>query len=515
MTSMDFVKHPLIREHAVESRLYQERIAHNVLEKGNTLVVMPTALGKTMLAVLVAAEVLKKKDSKVLIVAPTKPLATQHYNTMRSVLNLGGDEFALLTGSIRSAERRELWENARVISATPQTIENDLKRRKIVVDDVELLVVDESHHSVRSYSYVGLVRIYQEQAGRPLILGLTASPSTEKFREVCNNLFIKNIEVRTEEDEDVKPYIQQKNIEQVFVRLPPAYEKIRKHLLAYSESLLKKMRDSGFIHGSVFRKRELLDLQRRLIANKIYAGIVMATALIKAQHALEMLETQGVGQLNTYFDKLERNAKRTEKTMFNNPDFSKAVAMTRKMQGEGAEHPKLTRLKEIVAEELGDPKRRIIVFSHFRESAQQTTNQLNKVPGVRAVRFVGQASQGSDIGLNQKQQQEIIQSFRDGDYNVLVCTSVGEEGLDIPSVDLVIFYEPVPSEIRKIQREGRTGRRAAGRVIVLMARGTRDESNYWAAHYKQKRMIKTLRRMRSETTAPPAPHKGQRKLGDW
>ena len=46
----------------------------------------------------------------------------------------------------------------------------------------------------------------------------------------------------------------------------------------------------------------------------------------------------------------------------------------------------------------------------------------------------------------------------------LVATSIAEEGLDIPEVDLVVFYEPIPSEIRYIQRRGRTGRKTAGNV---------------------------------------------------
>jgi Fanconi anemia group M protein len=122
---------------------------------------------------------------------------------------------------------------------------------------------------------------------------------------------------------------------------------------------------------------------------------------------------------------------------------------------------------------------------------------LEDVPGAKAVRFVGQASKREDIGLSQDEQKQIIEDFRNKEYNFLVCTSVGEEGLDIPSVDMVVFYEPVPSEIRKIQREGRTGRKRAGKVVVLITKNTMDESRYWASHYKQKRMRKALEDMKT------------------
>ena len=62
------------------------------------------------------------------------------------------------------------------------------------------------------------------------------------------------------------------------------------------------------------------------------------------------------------------------------------------------------------------------------------------------------------------------------------------EGIDIPAVDLVILYEPVPSEVRMIQRRGRTGRKRSGRVKVLITNGTRDEGYYWASVNKERRM---------------------------
>jgi Fanconi anemia group M protein len=80
----------------------------------------------------------------------------------------------------------------------------------------------------------------------------------------------------------------------------------------------------------------------------------------------------------------------------------------------------------------------------------------------------------------------------------MVMTSVGEEGLDIPSVDLVVFFEPVPSAIRSIQRKGRTGRLAEGKVIVLATQGTRDEAYKWSSFRKEKNMYSHLKTLKKE-----------------
>jgi ERCC4-related helicase len=92
-----------------------------------------------------------------------------------------------------------------------------------------------------------------------------------------------------------------------------------------------------------------------------------------------------------------------------------------------------------------------IVFTQYRDTAQHIVDILNS-NGIKASRFVGQAKKQGDVGMKQEEQGQVLESFRKGEFSVLVATSIAEEGLDIPEVDLVIFYEPIPSEIRYIQR---------------------------------------------------------------
>ena len=121
-------------------------------------------------------------------------------------------------------------------------------------------------------------------------------------------------------------------------------------------------------------------------------------------------------------------------------------------------------------------------------------NHLNS-HGIRLRRFVGQATKDAEQGLSQKKQIDALRRFRSGEFRVLVATSVGEEGLDVPSTDLVIFYEAVPSEIRSIQRKGRTGRSGAGKIIVFVTKGTSDETFRYVSQSRERAMAKGIRQI--------------------
>jgi Fanconi anemia group M protein len=177
-------------------------------------------------------------------------------------------------------------------------------------------------------------------------------------------------------------------------------------------------------------------------------------------------------------------------------NFKTALVKARALLEQGIEHPKLAIARSIVAREVSQDKHaKILLFTQYRDSAVRIKEELEKAKDVVPAIFVGQAKKGN-TGLSQKKQVELIEQFKDGLFNVLICTSVAEEGLDIPRVDLVLFYEPVPSAIRTIQRRGRTGRQEKGKCVVLIAQNTRDEGYRWSAHHKEKRMHTVLAEMR-------------------
>ncbi|RMD57896.1 DEAD/DEAH box helicase [Candidatus Woesearchaeota archaeon] len=486
-------------------RLYQETILATASLK-NTLVVLPTGMGKTGIALMLSAQRLKNyPKSKVVILAPTKPLAEQHLRTFSQFSGICDDELVLFTGATPPSKRAELWGNARVVFSTPQGFENDVIGERIDVSDVSLIVFDEAHRAVGEYSYVFVAKQYLRRAKWPRILALTASPgsSAEKVDEVCRNLFIEAIEVRTDSDPDVRPYIQEVDVKKVRVEFPERFAKVRNLVSSCIRSSVADLRALG-IRGDVGSRKALLAMQRGLQARmsrgergyEVLRALSILAEIMKAQHALELIETQGISQLCSYMSSLFEQAvsgkTKAVKNLCANPSFKGAFALAQALEKEGVEHPKVSALVDFVRKEVeSDSKVKIIVFTQFRDSAVCLKGALDKVPGVLSEVFVGQAKKGN-TGLTQKQQSEMLDMFRDGLFNVLIATSVAEEGLDIPKVDVVAFYEPIASAIRHIQRRGRTGRQEKGRVVIFLTKGTREEAYSFAARNKERRMARVL-----------------------
>ena len=511
MTS--YISHPLIKKNSIESRLYQQVLAGDVLKKGNTMVVAPTALGKTIVAILVAADRLQKvKNLKVLILAPSKPLAIQHEDSFKEFLTL---PCSSITGAIKTDERVKRWEESRIISATPQTVESDLLNGRYDLSDVSLIVFDECHHGVGAYSYVYLASRYVQESNFNLILGLTASPGSDKakIKEVCENLYIQNIVVKTEQDSDVRPYFNPVEIDWVRVKMSSELEKIKKYVDKALKVRLKALKNMGVIRTVSVGKVDILKARGRIqgeIARSVnpdkelFQAISILSAVINIQHSQELIETQGVQTFNKYISRLRKKKTKAAKSLMWDDNFGRAVKMARDAERHGWEHPKLREVTNILKKELGtddgqtklqstrfkekdEKSSKIIVFTQYRDTLEMIHQKLEK-EGIKSAKFFGQASKDGEKGLTQKQQKAIIKSFRMGEYDVLISTSVAEEGIDIPAVDLVILYEPVPSEVRMIQRRGRTGRKRTGRVKVLITNGTRDEAYYWSSVRKEEHM---------------------------
>jgi Fanconi anemia group M protein len=509
----NYISHPLIKKDAIESRLYQQVLAGDVLKKGNTMVVAPTALGKTIVAILVAADRLQKvKNSKVLILAPSKPLAIQHEDSFKEFLTL---PCSSITGAVKTDERVKRWEESRIISATPQTVESDLLNGRYDLSNVSLIVFDECHHGVGAYSYVYLASRYVQESNYNLILGLTASPGSDKakIKEVCENLYIQNIVVKTEEDADVRPYFNPVEIDWVRVKMSSELEKIKKYIDKALKVRLKALKNMGVIRTVSVGKVDILKARGRIqgeIARSVnpdkdlFQAISILSAVINIQHSQELIETQGIQTFNKYIARLRKKKTKAAKSLMWDDNFGRAVKMAREAERHGWEHPKLREVTNILKKELGtddgqtklqstrfkekdEKSSKIIVFTQYRDTLEMIHQKLEK-EGIKSAKFFGQAAKDGEKGLTQKEQKAIIKSFRMGEYDVLLSTSVAEEGIDIPAVDLVILYEPVPSEVRMIQRRGRTGRKRTGRVKVLITNGTRDEAYYWASVRKEEHM---------------------------
>jgi Fanconi anemia group M protein len=506
----------------ISPRDYQNSI-FSIAKDNNTLVVLPTGLGKTLIALMLAVERKKLHPlSRILILAPTRPLVEQHFQSFKKLLPELFADLQIFTGSVSAKERKKIFQTAEIIFSTPQCIANDLKHSLYSLNDVSLLVIDEAHRCLKNYDYTKVIEFYKRQAPVELqrILGLTASPGSdpEIINQICEHLNISQIESRTRYSEDVKPYLQELEFNKVEVEFPKEFIEIKVLLQRIWDNAINKLRERNILHGPA-NKITILKLQARL-SHMISSGnfsamsaVSLTATAIKISHALELLETQTLSGLNEYFLNLINQAKeqksRAVQTLVKSPEFSAANISLQHLLAKKAEHPKLQALSSLISQEFSqNTNAKIIVFSQFRETASNISSLLNQLPNIKSSIFIGQAkksnTKGISSGFSQKEQKEVIEKFKTGEINILCATSIGEEGLDIPEVNAVVFYEPIPSAIRKIQRAGRTARLAPGKLFVLITKDTRDEINYYASSAREKKMHKALETIKQKLKLNPS-----------
>jgi Fanconi anemia group M protein len=526
---MRFASHPLLYSDTVEDREYQRRIAEAATDR-NTLIVLPTALGKTVISALIAANVLYGyRDKRVLVMAPTRPLVMQHKGTFQRIMRLPDRDFTVLTGKTPSDLREVVWNGpSRIVFATPQVVKNDILREGLSLRDFGLLVFDECHRAVKEYAYTEVAQQYVKHSDYPLILGMTASPGSdaERVRAVCESLFVEHVEYRMDEDPDVKPYIHPIEVEWRRVDLPLQYHPLRDLLGAMLDDRLRWLSGKGHLRGALGRvtRSKLIELGAELRYNAelsmeeergpIYRAIMEQSMALTLFHMLELVETQGVYTLKAFMDRMENDGKRGHRTLAGEQLYGRLLQL---LDDEASfEHPKVDLLRQVVSDQLrANPGSRLLVFTQYRDTATHLIEELTRIDGVRAERFVGQASRLGDVGLTQEEQAALVEDLRNGHLNILVATSIAEEGLDIPEVDLVVFYEPIPSEIRYIQRRGRTGRRTAGKTIILATNDTSDMISLYASSRRVEKMssiasklnsmLKPVLRLRPRPATNPMP----------
>ena len=485
----------------ISPREYQKKIFETCSKK-NCLVVLPTGLGKTLIALMLTIKRMQEfPGERVVFLAPTKPLAEQHLTYFKKHLpELFGD-MQLFTGQVNAGNRKKIWQTADIIFSTPQCVANDLKNNLYDLRKVCLLIEDEAHRCTKNYDYNYVAKKYLEQSENQRIMGLTASPGSEKsqIKEICRNLSIEEVELRTRESDDVKQYLQELEFEKVLIEFPSEFEEMRHVLRKIFDNYVDELKRRRILFEPP-SKVGLINLQKKIMAglamgNKNFNYMFGASACaqaIKIQHALELLETQTLFSFNKYLkDLFNQAAKKQSKGVIKlvaQPEFNFVFMKSNELLAKKIEHPKIAELIRIINEErTKNEKMKIIVFTQFRETAKIIAQNLNELDGINAKVFVGQAKKEGS-GLSQKEQKKIIEEFSDGKINILCATCIAEEGLDIPEVNAVVFYEPIPSAIRTIQRTGRTARLMEGKLIILVTKKTRDEAHYYTSRAREKKM---------------------------
>ncbi len=379
--SLSILDNPLLKKERIEVRSYQLKVAESSIGK-NTLVILTTALGKTIIAVYVSAYYLHRSpECKILVMVPTKPLVNQHRERFLQLLNIEDHQVKVLTGEISPEERRLWWnsENVRIFFATPEVVKNDLDFG-LNLSDFCLLVFDEAHKARKSYAYTTIAKYYVNQSENPRIVGLTASPggNIDKVREIVNNLFIENIVNRSEYDEDVSPYVHKIKVEYRFVKPPESYERYARLIREILEDYLDELREAGLIkkdYGQISRK-DLLEIgknisekisnekdkySRRLSWNLL---ILQNTALILL-HALELLLSQGAQTFKKFLTNSITAEKKSHRKLLKDRRFQALLNM---LDEEFEEHSKIKILIDELEKQFNqEPLSRVIIFTQYRD----------------------------------------------------------------------------------------------------------------------------------------------------
>ncbi len=491
------------------SRDYQFSIVKNSLFN-NVLVALPTGLGKTFIAATVMLNYYRwTKKAKIIFMAPTKPLVAQQVDACFNIAGIPRSETTLLTGEVSSARRAEEWETKRVFFMTPQTLENDLSHGTADPKSIALLVVDEAHRATGNYSYVKVVSFMRRFSNSFRVLALTATPGTtvESIQQVIDNLGISHVEIRTEESIDLRQYIHKR--EEDIIALDPSEEMVLvKDLFSKAlKPLVDKLSQQNIYFGrdpmslttyGLVKAKESWQARSGHVNQGVKFMMAAVFSILQTlAHAIKLLNFHGIkpfyDNIVQFRDEVEgkgQKASKNKKQIIESPSFQEMMKKVSSWCSKAnfVSHPKLAYLSDTVLnhfidagegrEGSGSSNTRIIVFSEYRDSAEEIVRTLNiHKPLIRAAVFVGQADSKRSDGMKQSEQTERIRKFKDGEFNVLVATSIGEEGLDIGQVDLIICFDASASPIRMLQRMGRTGRKRAGRVVLLLMRG-KEEDNY-------------------------------------
>ncbi len=494
---VEYLSHNLIKDNTVEKREYQSYLGNKALEK-STLVVLPTGTGKTIVNLIVMAEKINASNT-VLMLAPTKPLVEQHLETYQELLDISNDEIKMFTGDIKPDKREKLWkESPSVVISTPQVIENDIIAGRISLKNVSHLTFDECHRATGDYAYVYIAKKYIEQATKPLITGLSASPgeSREDILQICENIHVQGIEVLSADDPMVKPYIHKTKIDTRFIEISDEVLEIRDLLQEIYKSRLEKLYEHDYVDS---RSKTLSNYKLRQARGKIqkamqkqdsnaYKAMSIWAEAMKISTAINQLETQGIDSFLEYYSRLEAEVRSEDSSkavqrLLSDPQMQRAVEKSKSYDGTFA---KFTELRTELVHDVKINGGKALVFTKSRDTVEALVDYLDDTFNVN--RLVGQTNKENSPGMSQKEQRESIKEFSNGETEVLISTQVGEEGLDISEVDLVVFYEPAQRGIEQIQRQGRTGRSSTGKVLILIGKQTKDMGSY----YKSKNIIENV-----------------------
>ncbi|MDE1870756.1 MAG: DEAD/DEAH box helicase [Candidatus Micrarchaeota archaeon] len=498
----------LIKTEDMEFRDYQSKIIASIFSGKNTLVIVPTGKGKTVMEIFSAAKAISE-GKKALFVASTRPLVEQHYNESANAFRDNG-RIAILTGETRRKDRDGLSSKADIIIATPETVLNEAKKGNLKLDVFGMLIIDECQRTRGEYAYTHLARMFRRKDTQIVAFTGSLSSRTAVADSIIEALGIENIQVREKSDSDIMHYMMPVNVRKIVVEKSETMLAVEKRFQGMMNVYFESMRKVGLVgEDKGFEEMPRAEFMKirsaaNMLMGKVYnrelewdrrddaiAGVKSFYKLMYMSHAYDLLETQGFGPTLDYLKQLKGKkgkSKSLSELLENSSNLKEAARILERALDSGEEHPKLGVLVDSIK---ANGKDKVMVFVHYRPTVKMIVRKLRE-NGIESMPFMGKKE-----GITDKQQRQTLEDYSKSKFKVLVSTLIGEEGIDIKAEpSLVICYDTVPSAIRNVQRKGRTGRNMPGNAIILVTKGTKDEAYYnisaWR-EYSMERITKKLR----------------------
>lgn len=411
-------------------REYQLQIlAHARVQ--NCIAFLDTGTGKTFIAIML----LQETKGKAVFIAPTRALVLQQ-GLVAQKFNINAGIFQ---GRKCETMGRLKWmkklEQHSAFFFTPQLFLNVLRYGYLRIEHFSLLIFDECHWCFGQHPYNNILREFVDPlTNRPKIFGMTASPVTskvtssislvDKVAELANNLYCTYAPVDRASVDQVanKPQVQIERFKEVQTPL---------HL---ESEILARL--------SVFdTEGELPELEEALRKNQPYVFDLLG-GLGFALYLRDIAgRVSGVGLQS----ELLLLAEEFYKPVFKSSRIRRLMAILTKHFAE----IQVRQTKAIVFTE-----RRITAYylsKILQFDPEFSSYQCDVVVGLNS-----EKGRFDMVKMRDAQQESVIRRFREEEINVLIATSVAEEGLDIPSCDLVIRFESFSSNLRSyVQSRGR------------------------------------------------------------
>ena len=429
------VQHTGIVDGTVDARAYQLEAVDEALTS-SMLLVLPTAAGKTAVAWMVIAEMLNKNNGWVLFIAPTNPLVDQHVRDLKRVIkNINEVNVISMTGGTPPRKRKDLWDSSRIIVATPHVVRNDVKNGILDLKNCSCLIIDEAHHSTGNHAMARTAELYNSDAKEPLILAMTASPGSKKelVAEICERLKIERIHIRNAKEPMLEEYLAGLEIQEIIVNVPEKIRELVKPLELWINGIVNQQRRMGrYVRPGPPSFGGLKEAQMRsqsaisLGDTRAYSSVSQIATAMTLNHLINHLLTQGITAAREFLDNSNdsNNMSKSLKMFHKDP---RILELKQSLDEMDEIHTKVGTVRRLIRHRLRrDPNSKIIVFASFRNTVESLDTALDDLNDVKSIQVIGQSDRAGKKGLKPKQQIEVLDKFREGEYNVLVATSVAE-----------------------------------------------------------------------------------------